>query len=805
MGPKPVINAKKAKLYNSRVIKTQNHEPSLIGQDKLNVPQFVEAREFEIKSFELSQLRSKFAASNRAFQSLPRTLRRRAASHNVKRIPKRLRAKALREMKTSSNGTPPKKEHLRGRKLYRLRMTKKLLKWASRIKLLREPPSNSALEAKMNMRGRIKALNLQIKELTEHRPGKPHYNNVVGSYDNTGLNILAQKPQGNIKFHKRQNRFVWLPTHVWHAKRFHMVSQYGFKIPLSPTQKCFKAVNRALKHATVACDTSYMGTMILELTSDRVFTQLLLEITRYQLHVPLKILNGQKSYNDWIYQGLEAEGGKEKIGKAMIYANLAHKRITIRLFPSIYDDFFAYLQKRAHDLDTEASLQDCRYSMGSIDLMGPTSLNLLSKSMHIFEDQGDAKIMWSQMANVNDSNTIPVGTVLSFDIRDPRLWKHPVNMPIIPHLMFGCDFTDLLLHINQNGDSLVNQESQNKLFAVAGRAQSYENQHSIKEIGKKFSRLSPCAKSLASQDLHSLRVPVFITKISQSKWTVLLPWYWVLPLWIKLVASRNIKSGGLRQLKQAQYENNQPSYPTDFPFLKDGYAYNIELGKANSDRFDKVPKHHSNQKRPDFANSTIVSPFNCDWRGLRDLTFLKKLHNIKQAPKDGSSTSLIATFSKLALERDVNSYGDLEPWLQCARETAEYHKKDSLDIPIELYDPRSPAHATFVDDTYEISSRKEAFSNKLCVIQVSLKLIHGGHVKDCARIYESKTSVPDLEFKASFMDVIGFVTSGAYNLNVGQSTAIGLMSAAILRNPLKYVYIRNVGCTTYHLASYVEL
>lgn len=45
---------------------------------------------------------SSFALNELAFQSLPRGLRRRAASHNLNRLPARLRAKAAREVNDSN-------------------------------------------------------------------------------------------------------------------------------------------------------------------------------------------------------------------------------------------------------------------------------------------------------------------------------------------------------------------------------------------------------------------------------------------------------------------------------------------------------------------------------------------------------------------------------------------------------------------------------------------------------------------------------------------------------------------------------
>ena len=59
---------------------------------------FVKAREFEITALEDGMKRAKKALSTRAFQELPKDLRRRTASHNVKKVPKRLRSRAAKEV-----------------------------------------------------------------------------------------------------------------------------------------------------------------------------------------------------------------------------------------------------------------------------------------------------------------------------------------------------------------------------------------------------------------------------------------------------------------------------------------------------------------------------------------------------------------------------------------------------------------------------------------------------------------------------------------------------------------------------------
>lgn len=62
------------------------------GPSGVHVLDFAEARATELNHM-VKAMRSK-GGSKRAFQGLPRHMRRRAMSHNVKRLPRRLRKKA---------------------------------------------------------------------------------------------------------------------------------------------------------------------------------------------------------------------------------------------------------------------------------------------------------------------------------------------------------------------------------------------------------------------------------------------------------------------------------------------------------------------------------------------------------------------------------------------------------------------------------------------------------------------------------------------------------------------------------------
>ena len=162
----------------------------------LDVVEFASARSTELSSL-VALLSSKDAADGggrRVFQSLPRHLRRRAQSHNLHRLPYRLRAAAQREMEggMTTSSTPS------------------------------SPTSTSA-------------------PLTNHRRKRRRPTNALASHAH------------------RQSQHVWLETHIWHAKRFHMINAWGWRLAQTPTDKSWRAMHKASLHLCTLCDVSYIS------------------------------------------------------------------------------------------------------------------------------------------------------------------------------------------------------------------------------------------------------------------------------------------------------------------------------------------------------------------------------------------------------------------------------------------------------------------------------------------------------------------------------------------------------------------
>ncbi|CEP11349.1 hypothetical protein [Parasitella parasitica] len=95
-----------------RHIGTHNKKDNKLAEDipKVSGPieadRFALARIMEINDMQQAIKKASYALTELAFQSLPRGLRRRAASHNINRLPARLRQKAAREAYSSAPNTP---------------------------------------------------------------------------------------------------------------------------------------------------------------------------------------------------------------------------------------------------------------------------------------------------------------------------------------------------------------------------------------------------------------------------------------------------------------------------------------------------------------------------------------------------------------------------------------------------------------------------------------------------------------------------------------------------------------------------
>lgn len=766
-------NVKKTRLNSARFIRSETSDLSF-KDGVLDVPSFVNSRKFEIEQLEKAHLKSKNAKSTRVFQALPRSLRRRAASHNVKRIPKRLRNKALREMLRSNEAeeTAKRKKKVKRKSakyFYHIALRRSLLKVAANLNALKLLPSE-VVNRRLNLRNMIKMLRKQSKT----KEGRP-LNNSYGSYDNTGIGKWAPTLRQKIRYAKRQQQYKWISTHIWHAKRFHFIKRWGWNIPYKPTQKLFRVTHRAgTRTGTVAVDTSYEGTIVIDYRESSEGVEEFLAPLVGKPAIKSTILNGKEFYHGEFYCDFQGQGNWEVLSKGVMYMNNANKKVLLAFHPADFEDFWQYLET---SLKTPIVLHDCRYALGSINLAGPKLIEALVSVL-----AAEKRCEYKKLVHFADVGSIGSNSVFTMNVRDPRFSKKPRTPR--PSLLED-DALKFLISLKQG--RYVDSHIVNDLLSPEGREKSYEHQLTIRQINEKRSRLQNPFKTTIPFDSEDYRIPLVILFGGKDGFTkVIAPWFWISPIWQSLVKVPRVYPGGMLQLAQIAFENGTKYYPDDYPYIKPGAVENELTGIHGKGVWGKKPKGkrvnykqiviHRNDYELYKQRGELGDPFKCDWRFLQLLQIMKKIRDYIGEGDNTvdllSSDFLKKPFSTKDILHYIHNIQKSESLKDAQKNWIVNSSNPALDLAVFEQSIQS-----FLKGEAPLSKLLET---RLPVQNVSLKLEKGGKIKTNARIYTDENG---------FMSLVGFVTTGSFNLAQGKYSGVG----AVVSGVEGEVYIRCSG------------
>ncbi|KAF6067071.1 POPLD domain family protein [Candida albicans] len=206
-------------------------------------------------------------------------------------------------------------------------------------------------------------------------------------------------------------------------------------------------------------------------------------------------------------------------------------------------------------------------------------------------------------------------------------------------------------------------------------------------------------------------------------------------------------------MHQFQFENHKPYYPQDFPWSYDGWQYNKLVGEANQIKASKLPKSQVSVQQSEKNYSVIFNANKCDWTNLRNMVLLMKYSKMdRKTIKKDSGQPDFAQYD--GPERIINSVHDL-------LQTTKSVENDITDV--------NEQQSNFVND---------------------------GTIEDNARLY-SDSSGTDIH-------CVGFVTTGAMNLNLGKYSGIGTIIAQkwLIEENGHKLYVRNPGKSKVYSVSF---
>lgn len=290
-----------------------------------------------------------------------------------------------------------------------------------------------------------------------------------------------------LDYQRRQRENYWLETHIWHAKRFHMINRWGYKLAKSSCDKTFRSSYRAtIKHCLIQ-DISYLGCIEIQGPMDVLsngFSRM------YNKELGLSIC--AKAYTSGNREGsvelfsidsypYEALGRFQFIWKRP-QENDSQHTLWIFAHPSVYDQFVeelgALFELKPRDSDIKANkklfnpttkvyLNELKHHFNRFRLTGPLSHAVLSSAFRPKTDltseentwfidwlksnkansssHQDQVKYWSSLSQMNSATDLPPNTILALNVEDPRI-NRPKKRTKATQSMCNIDSDDTNLH-----------------------------------------------------------------------------------------------------------------------------------------------------------------------------------------------------------------------------------------------------------------------------------------------------------------------------------------------------------------------
>ncbi|XP_046660424.1 ribonucleases P/MRP protein subunit POP1 isoform X2 [Homalodisca vitripennis] len=528
----------------------------------------------------------------------------------------------------------------------------------------------------------------------------------LNQLEKSGLPIKGKRPSRKFRrrpsnllqeYNRRAAAATWLETHIWHAKRFHMVKRWGYQLPQAPTNKGYRACYRASAKHCLLQDVSYLNCIELQGPEAKILRGL------NQLTSPeCGLTFAAKCTLDGMREGsvtLFRCGGypSQAIGKVTFLwrpeRDNSVRTIWIWSHPAFYHELlqelitvFQLKLEESNEMNVDANESEIsestsllkvkrnvekekltirndrklpRYSNDTIvmvlmknslnrfRLTGPLAQVVLTEALKFVivddfvkpdtntetmdvDDAEQPRSLWlcdfykydtrlqtlrkqcsfweNVLRNVNSASELSPGMVLSAVVMDPRL-----TMPSTRTKAVNSGVTNLQQEV------LKSLSSHSPLWEFELRERVNDSKMSTSQLNGLRSRaLVPGLASAAWLGSHNVsHLPILLVQNRGqyeqsgygSGWDVIVPAGWGIPVWLGLVY-RGARVGGLRETERLTLET--VSGPTLPPDTEAGCLDSEQARSENYEKHFRLPP----DKRPNYIKLGVIAPFHCPWERL---------------------------------------------------------------------------------------------------------------------------------------------------------------------------------------------
>ncbi|KAI0333745.1 POP1-domain-containing protein [Cubamyces sp. BRFM 1775] len=748
----------------------------------MDVERFAESRAFEINAMHEAMQNARSSSTQRAWQQLPRHLRRRAASHDVRRVPLRLRDKARAEMDP-----------------------------ARRKALGRSMPKRS----KKNQPSRTSQLLRRQKDKTWLETHIWHAKRM--HMDNMWGYRLAITPTEK----------SFRPSHraSVHGSIIHDASYYA-TIELEGPEDILKAILDA------CCDCQGPSPGAKRFVSGaRAVETYLYQYNSYphELIAPVSISwrSGPVTSEDVPTDPKDTKGKrKAKLTTGGLPPD--HKVLWIRVHPSVLvaahqslrlaASFVLDAAKRA-GRDATVEMADLREHLNVFEIMGPKASQIIKGALKPVENQSkEFRKFWASLSKIQSVGSVPRGMTVGFWVHDPRLSFPPKNVKVeldagtalspastvfpsaelAVSAIWDDDTRSALRKPRCKKKDIDERRAKNLVPGTPLKAERNDQRIPVLLIQRSV-------ENVTSAQPASPTSPHGRTTNALHGWTLIIPQGWGMPFFSSLTYT-GTRVGGQRERQTQAFEAGCAYFPRDFPGTQ---AY-VEYAEDRADEDRATWERKPPAKRPNYEKLGTRSPWTPDWDvvlGLKQPPTSQEAANagadnedLMDTQRDAEMTDAQTTEPTTIAEPEYQ----LKPWL--------LRGPDVPTIVADVSSMLNPAAGLLLHLNQARTKRRldplpaRVRADDLmrtALVRVSIWLCGRGSPEDLAVIYrvedeearkwaaaESRRKRglallgdgPDetqlSQNTPSSEGIIGYVTTGSFSLSLGEGHAVGVIPFA---------------------------
>ncbi|XP_075979234.1 POP1 ribonuclease P/MRP subunit [Anticarsia gemmatalis] len=661
------------------------------------------------------------------------------------------------------------------------------------------------------------------------------------------------------EYTRRQKRNVWLETHIWHAKRFHMTERWGYRLPYAPCDKAFRACYRGSSAHCLLQDISY-HTPIQIIGAVELIRDMFSNITNSScgLGVCAKAyINGTRQGTVHLY-GINTFpfGYIAQVQFIWVPSDGTSKTLWLFVHPSqtkqvesllcdlksgsVSDDDYQSAKKRKK-VNSYDGIQ-VKVMPGAFNrfcLTGPNSHAILVQSLkcitendasnhkwmslHTPQDLGEKAKYWQTISTLNSPSQLPSNMVIGLVVIDPRL-RRPRNrtkakqdaypevqcesLVKVPEFLSTSPLWDVKIH-----------ETIKKEKKTTG--QFIEHVTDGQLVPGEINEDDPFLQS----------VPVVLIQRPGSQnpelkklgygsgWDIIMPSGYALPFWLTFIMF-GARSGALRETESLSFEMGECFLPPD---SNAGNEHEKRIESELRDRYFRLPP----SKRVNYIKLAISTPFRCPWQTLLNDWSEDKVNDFFVL-RDRTLLSNIQEriMTKRILPNMANSSSCLVPvYLKlvgrgCLKHHAVICLPESHDINTikSLFEPhhedsnekiRKQKRLDHVKLAKKLKRNRMKLKMKSKLVPRKSQKVHKNepseYVKSMRELWLPSTI--DTVRNVPSRQVMGYIAQGAFSFTEARSCGVGYIAYnainMLLSRNFNQVLVRNTTSKKYYLANIV--